>query len=167
MFFIHLAHTQTYVRLHVHDSNENKVSVVVLDALREVHVRALVVSFRIAQLRPQNRDSPAALDAEADVLGRAGEVVAVPLEVAYLRASTHTHARSLTHGALGLRNTDRCCCRGSRRDTVSRRCASRLRGWPGPRGTTSRRGTRRAGCWRIDGRTWWLYCGVVWEESAL
>lgn len=69
----------------MHDLDENKVPVLVLDALREIHIRTLVVPLRVPQFRPQDRDSPAALDAEADVLSRLGEVDAVPLETAYWR----------------------------------------------------------------------------------
>ena len=58
------------------------MAIVVGDALGKVEVTLLVVALLVAERGTEDRDGAIALDGEVDVLSRAGEALAVPVEVA-------------------------------------------------------------------------------------
>jgi hypothetical protein len=59
-----------------------ELAVVVGDALGQVEVTLLVVALLVAERGTEDGDGTVALDGEVDVLSGAGEVLAVPVEVA-------------------------------------------------------------------------------------
>jgi len=57
------------------------VAVIVGDALGKVEVTLLIVAILIAERCTEDRYGAVSLDGEVDVLSRAGEALAVPVEV--------------------------------------------------------------------------------------
>lgn len=59
-----------------------EVAVVVGDALGQVHVALLAVALLVNEGGTEDGNGAVALNGELDIVGRAGEVLAVPEEVA-------------------------------------------------------------------------------------
>jgi len=57
-----------------------KCAVIVADALTKVEIMFLAIALAVDQGSAEDRDGTLALDGELDVLGRAGEVDAVPVK---------------------------------------------------------------------------------------
>lgn len=68
-----------------HTSLELKVTILVHHPLGQVDIPGIPVTVYVGQITPQNGNVAAALDGKVDVRGALAEVLAVPLEVAYMR----------------------------------------------------------------------------------
>lgn len=83
-----------------------ELAIVVADALSQVEVAVLAVALDVHKGSTQNGDLAIALDREVDVVGRAGEALAVPDKVACSWRQSRRYQYVLINGMIY-----RCRCR--------------------------------------------------------